>query len=131
MDRDKTPGLTIQEFIWDLVKYSPYGLKVEIEGFPGPLEIVGVNLRQMTLTTVEGVMIKGKILETKPYLFPLSKLSGPSLERYRELVKNPLSAITAMDELMSLLCGELIDYTGLIKNGFALDATGKGIYGNS
>lgn len=129
--------MTILEYIWHIAKYSVYGVKILVDPFPEPLEIVGVNVRTLEFETVSGIrIVPREFTKIRLYLFPLNHLTGDDLFRYQAWSKSSLDPeppekfLERMNNLEQLLCSRHIDYLDLIIKGLAIDATNKNIYGN-
>jgi hypothetical protein len=129
--------MTILEYMWHIAKYSVYGVKILVDPYPEPLEITGVNIRNLEFETASGIrVIPREFTKIQLCLYPLSHLEGDDLIRYKVwsgIPENPESQekfLKRMNNLESLLCSRHIDYLDLISGGLAIDATGRNIYGN-
>jgi len=129
--------MTILEYMWHIAKYSVFGVKILVDPYPGPLEITGVNVRNLEFETATGIrVIPREFTKIQLYLYPLSHLDGDDLFRYKAWSKVPQDPepqskfLERMNCLENLLCSRHIDYLDLISRGLAIDATGKDIYGN-
>jgi hypothetical protein len=129
--------MTILEYMWHIAKYSVFGVKILVDPYPEPLEITGVNVRNLEFETASGIrVIPREFTKIQLYLYPLSHLKGDDLFRYQAWSRTPIDPeprekfLERMNNLENLLCSRHIDYLGLISKELAIDATGKGIYGN-
>ena len=129
--------MTILEFMWHIAKYSVFGVKILVDPYPEPLEITGVNVRDLEFETAFGTrVIPKEFTKIQLYLYPLSHLDGDDLFRYQAWSRPPVDPepqekfLERMNNLEKLLCSRHIDYLDLISKELAIDATGKGIYGN-
>lgn len=123
--------------MWHIAKYSVFGVKILVDPYPEPLEITGVNVRNLEFETASGIrVIPREFTKIQLYLYPLSHLKGDDLFRYQAWSRTPIDPeprekfLERMNNLENLLCSRHIDYLGLISKELAIDATGKGIYGN-
>ena len=123
--------------MWHIAKYSVFGVKILVDPYPEPLEITGVNVRNHEFETASGIrVIPREFTKIQLYLYPLSHLKGDDLFRYQAWSRTPIDPeprekfLERMNNLENLLCSRHIDYLGLISKELAIDATGKGIYGN-
>ncbi len=104
----------------------PYGVKISVND---------------NVETLEGILMIDEVAwynggcasdieEVKPYLFPLSSITGEQKEEHKDLLDNQYSfdANGNMFTLQDFYCKYHIDYRGLIPMGLAIDATGKNIY---
>ena len=130
--------MTIIDYMWHVAKYSVFGVKISVKQYPEPLEVIGVNVRNLEYETSSGIhIVPMDFSEVRLYLYPLSHLTGDDFIRYEAWSKPPIGGhesrerfLERMNNLEKLLCSRHIDYIGLIQIGMAVDATGKGIYGN-
>ena len=123
--------------MWHIAKYSVFGVKILVDPYPEPLEITGVNVRDLEFETASGTRVIPKdFTKIQLYLYPLSYLDGDDLFRYQAWSRPPVDPepqekfLERMNNLEKLLCSRHIDYLDLISKELAIDATGKGIYGN-
>ena len=129
--------MTIIEYMWHIAKYSVFGVKILVDPYPEPLEITGDNVRNLEFETATGTrVIPGDFTKIQLYLYPLNHLGGDDYLKYKAWSMAPQDPesqskfLERMNRLEKLLCSRHIDYLDLIPNGLAIDATGKGIYGN-
>lgn len=129
--------MTILEYMWHIAEYSVYGVKIKVDPYPEPLEITGVNIRNLEFEAAGGIkIIPREFTKIQLYLYPLSHLSGDDLFRYQAWIRTPQvpepqeKFLERINNITKLLCSRHIDYLDLISKELAIDATGKGIYGN-
>ena len=107
----------------DLCARIPYGVKVQV--FNYGVETVE-TLYQIDLdgyiSTIEGDELK---YFYKPYLFPLSSMTGEQKTSHNFLKK---SAYANPIKLIKFYHKNHLDYQGLIEKDLAIDATCKNIY---
>lgn len=130
-----------QIIINDLVARIPYGVVVNCTD--GDVQPISVDF-EMGYDNPEfwhdgpGSNINFDDDNIKPYLFPLSSMTEEQKEEYRKvceldteiLSKHPMdgSPFPALYNSQDWLNKNYFDYRGLIPDGAAIDATGKGIY---
>ena len=64
----------------------------------------------------------------KPYLFPLSSITGEQEKEYNNLNCYELGCFPHSEEALDYLIKNHFDYRGLIEKGLAIDATGLNMY---
>ena len=111
----------------DLCARLPYGVKVESVFInPDTKEHKSCGIEVFNATSL--LMIRDGLGEFKPYLFPLSSMTGRLKAELFNL------RIDIEDPFQDTLCEidfyhrNHFDYRGLIEKGLAIDATGLNIY---
>ena len=129
--------------IKDLCSRLPYGVKVEsifINPDTKEHKLCGIEIFDATSL----LMVRDKIGEFKPYLFPLSSMTGEQLYELREMFgfeiefRDGLIEVSTfhhnslgyleMDAMFEWFNRNHFDYRGLIEKGLAIDATNLNIY---
>lgn len=115
----------------DLCARLPYGVKVQSYNYEEDIETIE-TLYEMNsdgyMSTIECDTLKNT---PKPYLFPLSSMTGEQKREYAHLL-----AYTSNIDMIQItgestydwLNKNMFDWRGLIKKGLAIDATGLNIY---
>lgn len=112
----------------DLCARLPYGVKVE-STFINPdtkeHKLCGIEIFDATSL----LMIRDKIGEFKPYLFPLSSMTEEQREEWQSLmIRDSYGILYHTIDSLDYLYKNHIDVRGLIPIGLANDATGLNIY---
>jgi hypothetical protein len=118
----------------DLCARLPYGVKVE-STFINPdtkeHKLCGIEIFDATSL----LMVRDKIGEFKPYLFPMSNMTEEQKEEFDQLIELELKAINDEIDPIQATAFEVnfynkhhFDWRGLIPMGLAIDATGLNIY---
>ena len=129
--------------IKDLCSRLPYGVKVEsifINPDTKEHKLCGIEIFDATSL----LMVRDKIGEFKPYLFPLSSMTEEQLYELREMFgfeiefRDGLIEVSTfhhnslgyleMDAMFEWFNRNHFDYRGLIEKGLAIDATNLNIY---
>lgn len=116
----------------DLCARLPYGVKIELTWW-----VMGEGT--CINTTLEPDHIEQLLndedddTEIKPYLRPMSSMTGEEVEEYRNIDNRSYScpmdyAHIPASERIDWLNKNHFDYRGLIPTGLAIDATGLNIY---
>ena len=127
----------------DLCSRLPYGVKVEsifINPDTKEHKLCGIEIFDATSL----LMVRDKIGEFKPYLFPLSSMTEEQLYELREMFgfeiefRDGLIEVSTfhhnslgyleMDAMFEWFNRNQFDYRGLIEKGLAIDATNLNIY---
>ena len=127
----------------DLCSRLPYGVKVEsifINPDTKEHKLCGIEIFDATSL----LMVRDKIGEFKPYLFPLSSMTEEQLYELREMFgfeiefRDGLIEVSTfhhnslgyleMDAMFEWFNRNHFDYRGLIEKGLAIDATNLNIY---
>ena len=118
----------------DLCARLPYHTRVKVWLKDGTTEEGALDLEHNYGDVLRDAFYYNKIVEIKPYLFPLSSMTE---EQYDQLyiysrVKNDsidiLYALANDIDAIDCLNKNNFDYRGLIEKSLALDATGLNIY---
>ena len=118
----------------DLSARLPYHTRVKVWLKDGTTEEGALDLEHNYGDVLRDAFYYNKIVEIKPYLFPLSSMTE---EQYDQLyidsrVKNDsidiLDALANDMDAIDWLNENHFDYRGLIEKGLAIDATGLNIY---
>ena len=118
----------------DLSARLPYHTRVKVWLKDGTTEEGALDLEHNYGDVLRDAFYYNKIVEIKPYLFPLSSMTD---EQYDQLyidsrVKNDsidiLDALANDMDAIDWLNENHFDYRGLIEKGLAIDATGLNIY---
>ena len=118
----------------DLCARLPYHTRVKVWLKDGTTEEGALDLEHNYGDVLRDAFYYNKIVEIKPYLFPLSSMTE---EQYDQLyidsrVKNDsidiLDALANDMDAIDWLNKNNFDYRGLIEKSLALDATGLNIY---
>ena len=123
--------------IKDLSARLPYGVKCVSGVDDATLIVEGINPNCCGASEVQvtyersGINFDTTISAIKPYLFPLSSMTGEQKREYARLL-----TYTSSIEMIQIsgestydwLNKNMFDWRGLIPKGLALDATGKNIY---
>jgi hypothetical protein len=113
----------------DLCSRLPYGVKVE-STFINPdtkeHKLCGIEIFDATSL----LMVRDKIGEFKPYLFPMSNMTEEQREEWQSLmIRDSYGSILYHTiESFDYLYKNHIDIRGLIEKGLAIDATNLNIY---
>ena len=118
----------------DLCARLPYHTRLKVWLKDGTTEEGALDLEHNYGDVLRDAFYYNKIVEIKPYLFPLSSMTE---EQYDQLyidsrVKNDsidiLDALANDMDAIDWLNKNNFDYRGLIEKSLALDATGLNIY---
>ena len=110
----------------DLCSRLPYEVKIQYEDNIFTIDYISAMYEEIKLNTPNKYTID--VLEVKPYLFPLSSMTGQLKAELFNL------RINIEDPFQDSLCEidfyhrNHFDYRGLIEKGLAIDATGLNIY---
>ena len=110
----------------DLCSRLPYEVKIQYEDNIFTIDYISAMYEEIKLNTPNKYTID--VLEVKPYLFPLSSMTGRLKAELFNL------RIDIEDPFQDSLCEidfyhrNHFDYRGLIEKGLAIDATGLNIY---
>ena len=107
----------------DLCARLPYGVKVLFENKVFSIDYISAAYEEIKLDILENYTLD--ISEVKPYLFPLSSMTGEQQINLTEFVAN---GIHGENILYDWLNKNHFDYRGLIEKGLAIDATGLNVY---
>jgi hypothetical protein len=113
----------------DLCSRLPYGVKVEsIFINPDTKEHKSCGVEVFDATSL--LMLRDKLGEFKPYLFPMSSMTEEQSKIYHELVGGMFGTgvLINLDCLIDFFNRNHLDWKGLIPLGLAEDATDKNIY---
>ena len=120
--------------IKDLCARLPYGVKIDNMGVPSMLASINKKYRIIVETGEVDKEPRLDVLEIedcKPYLFPLSSMTGEQKKEYAHLLTYTSSIemiqITG-ESTYDWLNKNMFDWRGLIPKGLAIDATNKNIY---
>ena len=115
----------------DLCARLPYGVKVQSYNYEEDIETIE-TLYEMNsdgyMSTIECDTLKNT---PKPYLFPLSSMTGEQKKEYAHLLTytSNIDMIQITGEsTYDWLNKNMFDWRGLIPKGLAIDATGLDIY---
>ena len=114
----------------DLCSRLPYGVKVEAETWlEDEGEFAYVPDKVYSINS-DGYIVHGydEVYECKPYLFPLSSMTGEQKEEFDRLYTYDALIVEPQWKLIDWLNKNHFDYRGLIEKGLAIDATNKNIY---
>jgi len=106
----------------DLCARLPYGVKIKTISTNGSHRVFledKIDHYQWTF------YIPNKV---KPYLFPISSMTGEQRKEYLSLKFKAKVSLEANFTLIDWLNAHHFDYRGLIDKGLAIDATGLNIY---
>jgi hypothetical protein len=112
----------------DLCSRLPYGVKVE-STFINPdtkeHKLCGIEIFDATSL----LMVRDKIGEFKPYLFPMSNMTEEQREEWQSLmIRDSYGILYHTIDSFDYLYKNHIDIRGLIEKGLAIDSTNKNIY---
>jgi hypothetical protein len=112
----------------DLCSRLPYGVKVE-STFINPdtkeHKLCGIEIFDATSL----LMVRDKIGEFKPYLFPMSNMTEEQREEWQSLmIRDSYGILYHTIDSFDYLYKNHIDIRGLIPMGLAIDATNLNIY---
>ena len=118
----------------DLCGRLPYGVKMNhiADNEHSPKTLIGIAKDMITLEGPGGYECVN-VEHYKPYLFPMSSMTGDEVLEYISLKESiidndGISYHFETYESINWLIKNHFDYQGLIEKGLALDATGLNIY---
>ena len=122
--------------IKDLSSRLPYAVHVQhISGASGILHNISIHHKYDgndniydTVCYIDFLGDSIAIEHFKPYLFPLSSITGEQEKEYNNLNCYELGCFPHSEEALDYLIKNHFDYRGLIEKGLAIDATGLNIY---
>ena len=115
----------------DLCSRLPYGVKVELTHWRDRDKgIIDSRVFPFSLNINNANVLIKETTDVKPYLFPLSSMTGEQSKEYHELIGGMFgtSALINFEVLEDFFHKNHLDYRGLIPMGLANDASGLNIY---
>ena len=109
----------------DLCARLPYHIRLKVLLKDGTTEEGVLDLKHNYGDVLRDAFYYNKIIDIKPYLFPLSSMTE---EQQANLTKFVSNGIHGENILYDWYNKNLFDYRGLIPMGLAIDATGLNIY---
>lgn len=132
--KQKDKGLDKELLLKDLCSRLPYGVKVKIKYYDDAWQLLAIYTNG-TIYAARDIEypIETYFEDCKPYLLPLSSMTGVQKKEYNNLCETILDDLgypTSFNTGDSLdwLNKNMFDWRGLIPMGLAIDATGKNIY---
>ena len=118
----------------DLCARLPYGVRIEYN--EEIYDVLGIAHGRVLLCKPFSSKTEKDcplVEEVKPYLFPMSSMTGEQKEEYHNTCNVGLNrqgdeVYYDCDESLDWLNAHHLDYRGLITKGLAIDATGLNIY---
>ena len=112
----------------DLCARLPYGVKIELTWWVMD-EGTYVNVTLEPDHIEQLLNNEDRIIEIKPYLFPLSSMTEEQKKEYQYITERWMyDSSYSISDSIDWLNKNHFDYRGLIEKGLAIDATGLNIY---